>query len=126
MRLDSIKKGALDLDVTDLHALQAWIHKRLADTEMSRVVVDVAANSGVLGSRRKGTAYFRLEAPRCHRKQCRICANGGAHEPTWFVYWFDRGGKLKSAFVGDVFDIGPVEHAGQFASHIEIGTRQSY
>jgi len=110
MRLIDLKRGASTLDVRDLHELQAWVHKRLASTERSRVVVDVVANSGVLGSRKEGTAYFRLEAPRCQRKACRICTNGGAHEPAWFVYWFARDGKLRSAFVGDVFDIGPIQY----------------
>lgn len=119
MNLSELKRGVLGLDVRDLHELEAWLHKRIANTERSRVVIDVVASSSVMLHREEGTAYFRLEAPRCDRKRCPVCSRGGAHEPAWFVYWFDRGGELRSAYVGELFDIGPVTHPAGWG--VEIG-----
>jgi len=39
MRMIDLKRGISTLDVRDLHELQASVHKRLASTERSRVVV---------------------------------------------------------------------------------------
>jgi hypothetical protein len=119
MKLAYLLRRASALDMSDLHDLHSWVQLRIAQSEKSRVILDVAADSRILAEQKVGRGYFRLEAPRCKRKSCAHCKSGGAHTPRWFVYFYDRGA-LRSAYIGE-FDIAPVDMSSmRLATSVEI------
>ncbi len=80
----------------ELEALAARIARELKGR---RVLGQEKPNREVVGRRSSPRGTLQREYVRCGKKNCRKCAEGPAHGPYWYHYFY-KNGRLTSRYVG--------------------------
>jgi hypothetical protein len=81
----------------ELEELRERIEAELARRQLAER--ESPENRQVVEEREAPRGTYRLEKVHCGKKNCRKCAEGPAHGPYWYHYFY-KNGRLTSEYVG--------------------------